>query len=215
VSKSDGTEPNNKLIISFLVFGVLVGVILFAAGTAKKKDREEELKYRMSLASKAADIKPVEVKPYTAWSTHNSVDEMTGGVSAYATSEMFPASAPMAFPYSDITSYIGIGCDKSSLWAYVGFSDIPNLMGGDWDSDGRTYNYRVRWDSEVIKTSFYHSVGGRAIHFNNELEAVNLIKAHKIMRLEVNWHGNGLVYFDYNLTGSSKAISEMMNTCGR
>jgi len=35
------------------------------------------------------------------------------------------------------------------------------------------------------------------------------------MRIELNWLGNGLVYFDFDLTGASKAIDNLHAVYGK
>ncbi len=64
------------------------------------------------------------------WSTSESIDEMTGARSCYATSSVVSTTEPMGFPYGDIKAWLGVGYDGKNVWVYVGRGqDIGNTRG--------------------------------------------------------------------------------------
>jgi arsenate reductase-like glutaredoxin family protein len=62
------------------------------------------------------------------WETSTSVDEMSGKHQAFARSPIVSPTKPMGFPYSDVQAWLGVGCDGSNEWAYIGFTESPNLL---------------------------------------------------------------------------------------
>jgi len=155
------------------------------------------------------------LSPAAAWDVSSSVDEMTGQSSAYATSPTVTATKEMSFPYKKTTSWVGVGCNSKSEWAFIGFTNSPNII-GDTTRDG--YNLietRVKWDNTLENHDFTQTWGSKFMHFMKTKAAItNTMKASE-MKLELNWHGQGPVYFKYPLTGSTKAINGIRKICGR
>lgn len=147
------------------------------------------------------------------WSTHVSTDEMTGEGSAYAHSRDKSPAPPMGFPYHDTEAWLGFGCDGTKEWGYVGFSDAPNLVDTDTRDGYDAFTTRVRWDDAVTRMGFIQSWGEPFIHFQNDGRAIANIAAARSVRLELSWYGEGQVYFDFSLDGSSEAIAEAREKC--
>jgi hypothetical protein len=68
------------------------------------------------------------VPTYAQWTTTVSSDKMTGDRSCYAHSQSTGPLEAMSFPYNDVRAWLGVGCDGTNEWAYVGFSESPNLL---------------------------------------------------------------------------------------
>jgi len=153
-------------------------------------------------------IKPV-------WSVKTKKDEMAGNIEAYATSISVGPKSKMEFPYHDISSSMGVGCDGSSEWAYFMFSSQPNLIGDVAEDGYSTLVTKIKWDESILRTKLIQKWGGDALHFSNGQSAINLISGSNKVLLELDWFGEGRVYFEYSLKGSSDAINKMRTKCGR
>jgi hypothetical protein len=57
----------------------------------------------------------------TEWTHSTSKDEMTDEFSAHAISPFVQPLRVMGFPYGDVFSWLGVGCNSRSKWAYIGF----------------------------------------------------------------------------------------------
>ena len=68
---------------------------------------------------------------HAQWRTSISRDEMTGEKSCHAQSAVTGPTSPMGFPYNDLTAWLGIGHKGTKEWAYIGFTQAPNLADGD------------------------------------------------------------------------------------
>lgn len=147
------------------------------------------------------------------WRVSSSADQMTGERSVYASSRRVSPTASMGFPYNDAEAWLGFGCNGRSEWAYVGFSDQPNLIGTDTESGYDTFITRVKWDNNVRNTGFLQTWGESFIHFRNDGRAIANMIASSTVRVELSWYGEGQVYFDFSLDGSSAAIGQARGSC--
>ena len=148
-----------------------------------------------------------------AWTVLSDEDKMTGEVSAYAVSSYVSPLEEMSFPYNDIKSWIGFGCDKKSEWAYIGFSEQPILTNSRTRDGYNLITERTKWDDQVFSMQFSQTWGSKFLHYMMDEEAILKILTESTMLLELHWYSQGTVYFQYSLEGSSKAINDARNIC--
>ena len=148
-----------------------------------------------------------------AWNHFTSKDEMTGETQGFASSPRATSTSPMEFPYNGTQAWLGIGCDGKSEWAYVGFTNAPNLNNTDTESGYNVVRTRVRWDEAVQNTKFTQKWGAAFLHFESDSSAIAKIAGAKKVLLELDWHGQRPVYFEFTLKGSSDAIKKMRAIC--
>lgn len=151
---------------------------------------------------------------FAKWDTTTDVDKMTDKKSAYATSSYISSSDPMNFPYNNIKSFIGVGCTETSSWAYIGFSDSPNLINTKTERGYSVIESRIKFDDKVEETTLRQDWGSKFIHFIDREDIINKVKESKKLLLELNWYGNGLTYFEFNLEGANEAINSIYDSCG-
>lgn len=191
----------------------VLALIIFVAYTASQNPSAPTRAITPTISTspqKAEEVKAV-AKP--SWVSSTSKDEMTGEFSAYATSPVVAATKAMSFPYHNVSSWIGVGCNSKSKWVYFGFSDAPNLA-NDTTQDGyNSIRTRIKWNEKVEEVSLTQDWGAKFIHFTNGTDAISNISASNTALLELQWHGQQPAYFNYSLNGSSKAISEVSARC--
>ena len=120
----------------------------------------------------------------------------------------------MSFPYRDIESWVGFGCNrKGSEWAYIGFSQRPNLTNSETQDGYNLITERIKWDDLVTSITFFQDWGSKFLHFQDDQKNIQNIMTKSIMLLELSWYGERDVYFQYSLKGSSKAIQDARNIC--
>jgi len=150
---------------------------------------------------------------YANWETSVSKDEMTGDLSAYASSPITGPTKSMGFPYSDVKAWLGVGCDEKDEWAYIGFTESPNLNDTETKDGYNEIRTRIKWDENVKNIVLTQEWGAKFIHFLFDISAIELIEKSDSVLLELNWHGEGIVYFKFSLSGSSSAINKIRNKC--
>ena len=152
-------------------------------------------------------------KPIKTWTNSSSKDEMTGKRSAYTISILVKSKKPMSLPYAGVKAWIGVGCDKNSEWAYIGFTESPNLVDTEIEDGYNVIETRFKWDKTVRTVKFVQEWGSKSMHFVNDKEAISKIISSKNATIELNWYGQGSVYFEFPLKGSSIAIQKMRKEC--
>lgn len=206
-----GAKVQKQIGIGGIILVALVGWFFYSV--ASVDTRSPSRSSGMSNSSSSTKPNPAPKKPRPAWSTHVSVDEMTGKKQAYATSVSVPPTRRMDFPYANVKAWMGVGCGGTSEWAYFGFSSTPNITNDETKSGYNVINTRIKWDNSIQNTRLVQEWGAKSIHFSNDAAAIAKIAGSSIVMLELKWHGQGSVNFKFPLEGSSAAIQEMRAKC--
>jgi len=152
---------------------------------------------------------------YASWETSTSKDKMTEEKISYANSSLTVTTEKMGFPYSDVKAWLGVGCDGTDEWAYVGFNRAPNLSNTDTKDGYSLINTRIKWDNNLDYVNFSQDWGAKFIHFRNEKSAISGIIESNFVLLELDWHGQGKTYFKFSLKGSSTALKAIRSSCAK
>lgn len=213
-------QPKATSRATWLVL-ILVGAIVFSAMSTQEK-RPQASNVESNVTVKEDSVKTVtttskakeELKiQRPEWRTFNSTDEMTGDTSHYAISPSALSTRPMSFPYTGVTSSLAVGCSASSSWAYLVFSESPNITNDETEDGYNLIPTRVKWDSELVKMTLTQDWGSKFLHFMDDANTIKKIQASNEVLLEFSWHGQDQVYFKISLNGSSNAIKEILNKC--
>lgn len=148
------------------------------------------------------------------WSNTESKDEMTGDHSCYAMSAMVGPTEPMDFPYKDVKAWMGVGSDGEWEWIFLGFSEAPNLTDDVTEDGFNRIDTRIKWDDTVETVTLTQQWGAKFLRFRNVKGLLPKIEASSSVLLELNWYGQGRVYFRFSLSGSTAAIDKMRGCAG-
>lgn len=206
-----GAKVQKQVGLGGIILVAFVGYIIYTIASVDTGTPARSSGTSSSSSSIKSNSAPA--KPRPAWSTQVSVDEMTGKKQAYATSVRVAPTKRMEFPYADVEAWMGVGCDGSSEWAYFGFSSAPNLIKDKTEDGYNVINTRVKWGNTIQKTRLIQEWGAKSIHFSNKAAAIAKIAGSSSVMLELNWHGQGSVNFQFPLEGSSAAIQDMRAKC--
>lgn len=214
--KCGAKAPKKTSLLTWLVLSLIIlGVYVSGQST----DRTTEASSKVSSSEKSETIKSEKVKkvapPKPVWVTSVSKDEMTGKFTAFAHSPKSYPSKKMGFPYHDINSWMGVGCDADNEWVYLGFNDSPNLSKDTTESGYNLIKTRIKWDDNVEDVSLTQDWGAKFLHFKDDSIVTSKIAASSTALVELQWHGEQATYFKYSLSGSSKAISEIRDKCSK
>jgi hypothetical protein len=145
------------------------------------------------------------------WRTFSSKDEMTGETTWYAHSSQVTSTEEMDFPYHDTKAWLGVGTDGDDEWTYIGFSNEPNISDDETQDGYSVIRTRVKWDDKIEQMTFTQEWGAKFIHFRHKKIAISKIEASNTVLVELNWYGEGKVYFRFPLNGSAAAIEKIRN----
>ena len=215
--KCGARVPKKTSLFTWLVL-IFIILIVYVANQAPTTTSSNSI--ANSVSSSSTEKKKTEsVKktppPKPSWSTSTSKDEMTKELSAYAHSPVAFPNKVMSFPYSDVNAWLGVGCDKGNEWVYIGFSSAPNLANTETEDGYNLIKTRVKWNNEIENVVLSQDWGAKFLHFRNDASALAKIASSNTALLELQWHGQQPIYFEFTLNGSSKAISEIKAKCGR
>lgn len=201
------TSAFTWLVLILIIFGVYV------ANNGPSSSGSSYLSGK-GASSTGARVEPAvkEVRE-PSWSTTSSRDEMTGKQSSYAVSPMVRPKSPMTFPYVDTKAWMAVGCDKESEWAYIGFTKSPNLNNTETRDGYSLIRTRFKWDESVEIATFTQKWGDKFIHFQGEKRAISKVGESAIAVLELDWHGQSRVHFEFPLVGSSDAVTKIRKEC--
>ena len=146
------------------------------------------------------------------WDVSTSKDEMTGEVNSYCSSPSTSPTKTMSFPYGDTKGWLGIGCDGESEWVYAGFTNEPNLHDTGIRDGYNHIKTRIKFDDEVQDVYLSQKWNSKFLHFYDVGVIDKIMKANTIL-LELDWYGEGSVYFRFSGGGSSKAINQIRASC--
>lgn len=148
------------------------------------------------------------------WSWHTSGDKMTGEIRAFATSPDVNATEPLDFPYRGMEAELYFGCNRQGdEWAYIAFSEEPNITDTETYDGWDGFSVRARWDDNVTTMDMRQDWGERFVHFQSDGRAIANIAAARSVLIEFNWYGSGDVYFEFPLDGSADAIASAREAC--
>ncbi|MGO3346051.1 MAG: zinc ribbon domain-containing protein [Marinomonas sp.] len=215
--KCGAKPPKKTSLFTWLVLVIIVFVIYSVSQSPTSTRVATKEKPSTSTQIDKAKKTPVKkiAPPKPSWNTTTSKDEMTGEFSAYAHSPMAYPSEKMSFPYSDVRSWMGIGCNSKSEWVYFGFNTAPNLTKNKTKDGYNLIETRVRWDKNVESVVLTQDWGAKFIHFRNDTSVMSKIASSNSALLELQWHGQQPVYFDFTLNGSAKALSDIRALCSK
>lgn len=145
------------------------------------------------------------------WRTFSSKDEMTGETTWYAHSSQVRSTEEMGFPYHDTKAWLGVGNEGEDEWVYIGFSNEPNISDDETQDGYNVIRTRVKWDDSIENMRFTQSWGSKFLHFRNDSIAISKIVESNTILVELNWYGEGKVYFRFPLDGSAAAIEKIRN----
>jgi len=161
------------------------------------------------------------------WKYLKNEDKMTGEKSFFVIGEPVDPLSKMDFPYAHTTSRIGFRCaDKSQSISFI-FNVTPNLSRAKTKDGYSQVTVAIKVDDTpylvYLKQQFgskfllvtkrkYKSDGYEVI--DNVDSFINTISKSKKILMQIGWHGNGGVYFEYNTNGLKENIEKMQKECG-
>jgi predicted nucleic acid-binding Zn-ribbon protein len=149
----------------------------------------------------------------TKWTVSVSTDEMTGEETWYALSPEVSPTEPIDLPSEDIKAVLSVGYDGENEWVCIWFNYDVRIYLNDAEYGGEYYiiNTRIRWDDKVEDIQLYidWKRQDNILNFPTDKDYVSKIIESNMMVLELDWLGEGNVYFQFPLEGAAEAIDEI------
>ncbi len=158
---------------------------------------------------------PTATSAAAQWTNSASKDEMTNEQMVLAISPHATPSRPMELPYTDTDAWVGFMCDGKNEWVYLGFSNTPNLNNTELGDGFNYFSTRLKWGAEIKNARFSQKWGSSFINFSDGRDALKRLTngSADTLLLELDWYGNGAVYFRFSLEGAADAIAKARASC--
>lgn len=150
-----------------------------------------------------------------SWDFSVDKNAMTGEKSVYVSSPTTLTIKSMDFPYSKTKGWIGVGCKNGKQWAYFGFSVAPNLINSTTEDGYSVIKTKIKIGNKLEQIELTQKWGSKFLQtssVDSDTLISNMKKANSVL-LELDWHGNEKVYFEFSLKGSTKALNKMQKNC--
>ncbi|HGS4819671.1 TPA: hypothetical protein ACMDRM_003646 [Vibrio cholerae] len=151
------------------------------------------------------------------WTTSNEIDPMTNHHIYYAHSESVKSMKPMNSPYTNTKSWVSVGCNTvGSMWINFGFTNAPNMTDDSTNDGYSSANRRIKWDESTELMYMTQRWGSKFIHIaESGKNSIRKLMVSSSVTLDLSaWYGSPNAYFKYSLSGSSRAIENVLNKCG-
>src|SRR3546814_4411425 len=143
-----------------------------------------------------------------------SSDLMTGETQIYVSSPTTRPVRGLGFPYQDVRAWLAVGCNASREWAYVGFTEAPNLTDTEAKRGGySTFAARIKWGDKLEIVKMTQRWGERFLHFRDYDRAISRMLSSPDVLLELEWSGAGAAYFRFDLSGAESVIRNARLRC--
>jgi len=138
---------------------------------------------------------------------------MTEETSYFAISPYVSPTKLMSSPYDDVVSWIGVGCSGSYEWVFIGFTTSPNLVNTEIEDGYDRVSTRLKWDDDIETETLYQEWGDNFLTFNFDDQIIDKMETHDTLLLELDWYGQGNVYFKFPLAGAAEGINTIRTHC--
>lgn len=173
----------------------------------------------MKITFLALSLLAASVSVNAEWLISEDTDEMTGKSDHYASSGSVSPTKPIRGTYSDVKSWIGVGCNTDKdIWIYNGHTSL-NIVGGKYVAGIKAYDRRVKFDGGDIQSLMF--IKPSTSNFlllrdgsGGTMRFVNSIKKNNNVLIESNWYKSGDSMFRFDLKGSTKAVNKIFSKCG-
>lgn len=199
-------------LIVWLFIGYLVYIIFTSFSDISENPTSGDLSNYQQESQSAQQSVPQETK--LIWSISQSKDKITKDVQFFLNSRNVSSVESLGFPYNGVQSWIAVACDKDSYWTYFGFTKEPNISKDETKDGYSTSRNRVVWDESQDTLTLNQEWNSEFMRVAFKKDFINKLRKHKKLMLELNWHGEGQVYFEHDLTGSSVFIDDLFKKCG-
>ena len=204
-------EGGRIMLKALSIAGVIVVCILCAGCDVSAPNSTTNTDQKATTSTTPASAPAEDSTP--KWEVTSDTDRMTNATQWFATSPTVSSMDPMSAPYNDTQAWLGVGCDGKSEWAYVGFSDSPNLTNTNIHNGYSSIYTPIKWDSKIETVTLTQKWGAKFLGFDSNKEAIKNIVDHKSVLLELSWYSSGDVYFKFPLDGADKTVQTIRLKC--
>lgn len=194
-----------KNILSFVV---LVIIIFLAVGSTDDSSSTRKSSSSSSYSSPSAVSTP---KIEKHWRSHAYLTDLEKKKRAHVATNDIRPDSKMDFPYNWTTASISVVKDKNSTWAYMKFSNPPNIVNGQTEDGYNIIKAIVYIDGVKETATLTQEWGSKTLFFKYPNWLVKKLKTCKTFRVNLRWHGNPNVVWSFTGDGFNTEYESMLD----
>ena len=154
------------------------------------------------------------VNSETIWKSHIMKDEMSGEKTFYTFNDKVKSTRSMSFPYNKTNSFIALMCKKNRITFSFLFNVAPNISNAEIITKNfNNIKTRIKFGEKITDVELLQKWGGKQVSLRNYEQYLPDLKNSDELLLELDWHGEGKVYFKFPTKGFSIALEDLKNKC--
>lgn len=130
-----------------------------------------------------------------------------------AVSDSVSPTKKMKAPYSNLEASIGVLCNSDVELLMMVFSQPPKLNNTNTKNNDDKITARIKWGDTFENVILAQS--SHILIFDNSKKVIRKLIKSKSALLELDWSGQGLIYFKFPLSGSVAALKKMRTFCSK
>lgn len=160
-----------------------------------------------SSSSSTSNRTPVKAKN---WSSHAYITDLEKEKGAYVASIDVRSDDKMDFPYTNTTASISIVKNKNSTWAYMEFSQAPNLVNTQIEDGYNIVEANVYIDGVRETATLTQEWGSKTLYFRYPTWLINKLNSCNTFRVNLRWYGNPNVVWSFVGDGFASEYEAML-----
>jgi len=199
LKSNHGSSIIFSFIFTMLGFFIIVGTLCTSSGDKGSSSSPSSSRGSVSRAS----------IPVPNWKSHAYVTDLEKEKRAYVESKTVVSDRPMDFPYTNTTATLNVVKNSSSTWAYIEFSQAPNVVGTDTQNGYHIIKANVYIDGVRETATMTQEWGSKTLHFRYPTWLIKKLRSCTDFRVNIRWHGDPGVVWSFKGTGFDSEYGSM------
>lgn len=150
---------------------------------------------------------------YSNWSFQVKENPMDNTKSIYLFTDEASSNPKMNFPHNNTRVSLVFACSNMKKWSFFAFNESPILNNKSIKSGYDEITTRIKFGNNIENIQLIHEWGQTALHVKNDYLFRHTLSGNLELLLELDWYGEGKVYFKINTTGFIKKFKELNEQC--
>jgi len=191
----------------------LVVMIFLAVGST---DTDESSSNSSSTTSSYNSSSSVNSTPEAIqhWYSHAYITDLEKEKEAYVASNKVKPDSKMDFSYTGTTAQIIIAKNKNKTWAYIKFSNTPNIINEETEDGYNVIKANVYIDDVRETATLTQEWSSKLLFFMYPTWLINKLKTCSTFRINLRWYNNLDVVWSFSgegFTTKYQLIQEQFN----
>ena len=150
---------------------------------------------------------------YSNWNFQIDENPMDSSKSVYLFTSEVNSKPKMKFPYSNTRASLVFACSNFKNWSFFTFNESPLLNNKRIKSGYDEITTRIKFGNNFENIDLNHEWGQTVLHVDNDILFRSSLSGNLELLLELDWYGEGKVYFKFDTSDYLQKIKELNKKC--